>query len=133
MAARRCLTSTGVAGAIEKPDGVGLKFDGEQLNHMLDRLLAARHLDGAIVFARGEFALHENVCAFGQSWSDLRETLPVGNNIVPLSSVFPLAFVVLPGPRGRDGELRDGSSVRWLLGFGVLADVSDDGELIEVH
>ena len=44
---------------------------------MLDRFLAARHLDRAVVFAGGEFTLHENVCAFGEAWSDLREALPV--------------------------------------------------------
>jgi hypothetical protein len=55
---------------------------------VLDRLLAARHLDDAIVFACSEFALHEDVCAFGQSWSALREPLRVTNDIVPLRFVF---------------------------------------------
>ena len=63
---------------------------------MLDRFLAIGQVDGAIVFAGGEFTLHENVCAFGQTRSDLREALPVGNNRVPLCFVFPFAFIVLP-------------------------------------
>jgi len=129
----RCLAPSGVAAAVERADGIGLEFDDELLNHLLDRLLAARHLDCAIVFARGEFALHEDVRAFRQSWSDLREALPVSNDIVPLRSVFPFAFFVLPRARRGDGELSDGSSVRQLLGFGVLADETDYGELIEVH
>ena len=79
---------------------------------MLDDFIAIGHLGGAIVFARGEFALHENVCAFGQTRSELREALPVGNNRVPLRFAFPLAFVVLPRARGRDRELGDGCSVR---------------------
>jgi hypothetical protein len=52
---------------------------------------------------------------------------------VPLRFVLPFAAVVLPGLGGRDGELGDERAVRQLLGFGVPADESDDGELIEVH
>ena len=47
--------------------------------------------------------------------------------------LFPLVFVVLPRPRGRDGKFRYGSAVRQLLGFGVPADESDNRKLIEVH
>lgn len=82
------------------------------LNHMLDRFLADGHLDGAIVFARGEFSLHEEVCAFDETSSGLREALPVGNNCVPLGFVFPFAFIVLPGACRGDRELGSGSSVR---------------------
>jgi len=59
---------------------------------MLDRFLAVGHLESAIVFARGEFSLHEDVCAFGETWSDLREALPVSNNRVPLRFIFPFAL-----------------------------------------
>ena len=55
---------------------------------MLDGLLPAGHLNGAIVFAGGEFALHEDVCAFRQSRSDLRKALPIRNDIVPLGFVL---------------------------------------------
>ena len=90
----RCFTRTGIAGVVEKADGVGLWFDSQLLNHMLDRFLAVGHLEGAIVFARGEFSLHEDMCAFGETWSDLREALPVSNNRVPLRFIFPFAFIV---------------------------------------
>ena len=54
-------------------------------------------------------------------------------HVVPLGSLFPLAFVVLPGPRGRNGKFRDGGAAGQLLGIRVLADESDDRKLIEVH
>jgi hypothetical protein len=75
---------------------------------MLDGLLAAGHLDGAIVFARSELALNEHVCAFAEAGCKLRKPVSVRDDIVPLSFVFPFAFVVFPRARGRDRELGDG-------------------------
>lgn len=52
---------------------------------------------------------------------------------MPLGLFFPLVVLVLPGFLGRDGELRDWGAIRQILGFGVLAEESDDRKLIEVH
>ena len=108
----RCLARSGVAAAVEKADGIGLEFDGELLNDVLDRFLAIRHLDGAIILARGEFPLHENVCAFAEAGCKLRKAVSIRDDIVPLGFVFPFTFVVFPGACSRDGKFRNGSSVR---------------------
>src|SRR5579863_5685038 len=103
------LARSGIARAIEKANCGGLQFDGELLNRILDGLLAAGHLNRAIVFAGSEFALHEDVCAFAEARRKLRKAASVCNDSVPLGFVFPLAFLVFPGARGRDRELSDGS------------------------
>ena len=90
------------ARAIEDPDRVGLQLDGDLLNHVLDGLLAAGHLDGAIVFAGSELALHEDVSAFAEAGCKLRKLVSVRDNIVPLGFVFLFAFVAFPGACGRD-------------------------------
>ena len=79
---------------------------------MFDGLLAAGHLDGAIVFAGAEFPLDEDMRAFTEARSQLRETLSVSDNVVPLRLILPLAFVVLPGACRGDRELGNRSSVR---------------------
>ena len=56
-----------IAGTIENADGVGLELDSDLLDRMLDRFLAARDMDGSIVFARAEFALHEHQSALQQA------------------------------------------------------------------
>jgi CheY-like chemotaxis protein len=60
--------------------------------------------------------LNEDVHAFHKAWRHLGEALSEGKHVVPLRSVFPLAFVVLPGPSRRDRESCDGSAVRQLSG-----------------
>ncbi len=49
-----------VNAAIEDADCVGLQFDNELLNHVIDGLLADRDFNRAIVFASHELALDEN-------------------------------------------------------------------------
>ncbi len=49
-----------VDAAIEDADCVGLQFDNELLNHVIDGLLAGRDFNGAVVFLSREFALDEN-------------------------------------------------------------------------
>jgi hypothetical protein len=100
---------------------------------MLDGLLAVWNRDGAFILARAEFALHEHVCAFYQARRHLGEALSEREDVVPLRSLFPRAFLVLPGLSGRHRKLCDGGAVRQLLGFGVAADESDDCKLIDVH
>jgi hypothetical protein len=58
--------------------------------------------------------------------------VPEGKNGVH-SVLFSLALIVFPGACRGKRELSDRSSVRKLIGFGVLADESDDGALIEAH
>src|SRR4051794_24027403 len=123
----------GVASAIENADRIGFELDSELLNNMLDGLLAVWNRDGAFILARAEFALREHVCAFYQARRHLGEARSVREDVVPLRSLFPLAFLVLPGLSGRHGKLCDGGAVRQLLGLGVAADESDDRKLIEVH
>ena len=122
------------AGTIERPDGVGFKLDNELLNRVFDALaLAGGNFDRAIVLARGQLALHKNVSAFSEPVRQLREALAESGDVMPLGLFFPLVVLVLPGLLGRDGELRDRSAIRQILGFGVLANESDDRKLIEVH
>jgi hypothetical protein len=78
------------------------------LDDVLDGLLAAGDLDGAIVFARGKFALHENMRAFDETWRQLLESFSEGDDAVPLGFVPPFVVLVLPGLLGGDAELDDG-------------------------
>ena len=122
------------AGAIECPDGIGFEFDNELLNGVLDALaLAGRNLDRASVLARGQFALHKHVRAFHKAVRQLLEAFAESGDVMPLGLFFPLVVLVLPGLLGRDGEFGDRCAIRQILGFGVLADESDDRKLIEVH
>jgi hypothetical protein len=123
----------GVASAIENADRIGFELDGELLNNVLDGLFAVWNRDRALILARAKFALHEHVCAFYQTRRHLGEALSVREGVVPLRSLVPLAFVVLPGFSGRHGESCDSGAVWQLLGLGVAADESDDCKLIEVH
>ena len=77
-----------VIAAIEDADCVGLQFDNELLDHVIDRLLADRNFDRAIVLASGEFALDEDQRAFDEAFGEGLKTLPVGNDVVPLRSVL---------------------------------------------
>ena len=122
------------SGAIERPNGIGFEFDNELLDDMLDVFaFAGGNLDGAIVFARGQLALHEDVSAFHEPVGQLLEAFAERDDVMPLGLFFPLIVLVLPRLFGRDGELRDRGAIRQIFGFGVLADKSDDRKLIEVH
>ena len=58
---------------IEHPDGIGFEFDDGLLNRVVDTFaVAGRNLDSAIVVARRQLALHENVSAF---YEPLRQLL----------------------------------------------------------
>ncbi len=98
---------------------------------MFDGLLASRDVDGAVVFAGAEFTPHENVCAFNEAVGHLLEAFAEGDDIVPLGPVFPLVVFVLPGFLGSDAEFEDRRAVWQVLRFGVLADISDDRELVD--
>ena len=118
-------------GTVEKANGVGLQFDDELLDDVLDGLLASRHLDGALVCARGEFALNKDVSAFGEASGHGLEAFAESDDVMPLGLLLPLVVLVLPGLLGSDAELEDGSSVWERLGFGVLSNESDNCELID--
>jgi hypothetical protein len=122
------------AGAIEYPDSVGFEFDNELLDDVLDVLaFPGGNLNGAVVLARGQLALQEDVGAFHQTVRQLGEAFAEGDDVMPLRFFFPLILLVLPGLLRCDGELRDRSAIRQILGFGVFADEADDRKLIEVH
>ena len=117
--------------AIEDSDRVGLQFDDKLLNHVIDRFFADRHLDRAVILPRGQFALDEYERALDEAFGDGREALAVGNDAMPLRPVLPFALLVLPGLLGGNGEFDDGGAIRQMLDLGVLADESNDAELID--
>ena len=97
-----------VDAAIKDTDCVGLQFDNELLNHVIDGLLADRDFNRAVVFPSREFALDENECALHEAFGDRLKTFPVGNDVVPLCSVLPLALLVFPGLPSGNGNLTTG-------------------------
>jgi hypothetical protein len=135
VASWRCGRSAllGAAVAIEDADDVGLQFDNELLDHVLDWLLAIRNLDGAVVFTSVELALHQNMCSLVQPGGELLEALPECDHVVPLGLFFPVFAIVLPGPLCGYREFYDRRAVRQEFDLGIFADESDDRVLIEVH
>ena len=108
----RRFASFGGVIAIEKPDGIGFEFDSKLSDDVLDGLRSARDCDGPIILARSQLALHEDVRALDQTGGQLCETLPEAKDRVPLSSLFPLSFFVLPGFGCCHRELSDDAAVR---------------------
>ena len=51
---------------VQNADRIGFEFDDELLHDVLDDFLAVRNFDRAIVFAGGQFALYEDMSAFGE-------------------------------------------------------------------
>lgn len=98
---------------------------------MLDKLLAVRDFDVAVVLACRKLTLYENVGAFVESRGELLSALAECDHVVPLSSVLPFAGVVFPRFLGSDAKLHDGRAVRQKLDFGFFAEESDDGVLID--
>ena len=120
--------------AIKNADRIGLQFDDELLNRVIDGFaLADRNLDDSVVVTGCKLALDENVGAFVEAGSYLLEAFAEGNNVVPLGLFFPLVVVVLPGPLCSYRELHDGRAVRQELQFGIFAEKSNDRKLIQVH
>ena len=52
---------------VQNADRIGFEFDDELLHDVLDDFLAVRNFDRAIVFAGGQFALYEDMSAFGET------------------------------------------------------------------
>jgi hypothetical protein len=88
---------------------------GNLLDHVLNRLLAARDPDGPVVCTRAQFALHEHQRAFQQPWRHLGKALPEATYDVPLCLIFPLAVVVFPGVAAIDKSKLFGNSLTFLI------------------
>ncbi len=85
-------------------------------------------------YSRGaEFALHEDVSALQQAWSDLGGARSEREHVVPLRFLIPLTFIVLPGPGGCNRQFCNRRAVWKVFDLGVATDESDDRKLIEVH
>ena len=110
------------AGAVERADGVGFAFDDELFDDVVRGFLPGLDRDRSIVFAGGEFALYQDMGAFGEAGFHVGEPFAESHYVVPLGAFFPLPVFVLPGGLGGDRELGDGGAVGEELGFGVFAE-----------
>jgi len=86
-------------GAIQLQDGFGFAF--------VDSVLDA----GLLVFAAPERAFHLYVGSFLERSGEVCELLPPDNSAMPFRVGLPLAFLVLPGRLGGNGEGSNGRSV----------------------
>ena len=81
---------------------------------MLDGLFATLNCDRAIIFARVQFALDEDVRALDKTIRDLSESGTKGHYVVPLRFLLPLFVLIFPRFFRGDAELRNGRAVRQL-------------------
>jgi hypothetical protein len=119
-----------ILGTVEDANGFSFQFNDKLGNDVLDDVLTIWNLGRAIVLAGVELTLYEDMCSFGESVGHLRKRCAEGNDVMALRFFSPRIVLGLPRFLSRDAELDHGNAVREMLCFCILADKSDDRELI---